>query len=86
MSLLNVLDWSRKKDNIPLIFAGSASRYGNVYDNPYAQTDWSEPLAVPEPSITTLLMVGIIVLAFLKRRVEPSAPMWSWKSGFRKAK
>ena len=36
MSLLNVLDWSRKKDNIPLIFAGSASRYGNVYDNPYA--------------------------------------------------
>ena len=36
MSLLNVLDWSRKKDNIPVIFAGSASRYGNVYDNPYA--------------------------------------------------
>ena len=34
MSLLNVLDWSRKKDNIPLIFAGRQDM--EIYDNPYA--------------------------------------------------
>ena len=36
ISLLNVLDWSRQNNKIPIVFAGSASRYGNVYDNPYA--------------------------------------------------
>ena len=51
MSLLNVLDWSRKKDNIPLIFAGSASRYGNVYDNPYAFSKFSLEQLSPEKSL-----------------------------------
>lgn len=36
MGVLNVLEYSRKNGNIPVVFAGSASRYGNVYDNPYA--------------------------------------------------
>ena len=57
-----------------------------VQEVPYLQSEWSEPLSVPEPSITILLMVGVIVLAFLKRRVEPSAPMWSWKRGLRNVK
>ena len=34
--LLNVLEWSRRTTKFPIVFAGSASRYGNVYDNPYA--------------------------------------------------
>ena len=39
-----------------------------VDDIPYAQSEWSEPLmVVPEPSITTLLISGIILIAFLKR-------------------
>jgi len=36
MGVLNVLEYSRRNGNIPVVFAGSASRYGNVYDNPYA--------------------------------------------------
>ena len=34
--LLNILEWSRRTTKFPIVFAGSASRYGNVYDNPYA--------------------------------------------------
>ena len=39
-----------------------------VQEVPLLSSEWSEPLYVPEPSITTLLMVGIIMLAFLKNK------------------
>ena len=39
-----------------------------VDDIPYAQSDWSEPLAVPEPSVSLMLFVGLIVLAALSRK------------------
>ena len=35
-SLLNVLEWSRMTTKFPVVFAGTAASYGNVYDNPYA--------------------------------------------------
>ena len=57
-----------------------------VDDIPYAQSEWSEPLMVSEPPTFVLLLAGLIILAFLKRRVGPDAPMWSWKKGLRNVK
>mgnify|MGYP003110182413 CR=1 FL=1 len=57
-----------------------------IEEVPYAQSEWSEPLMVSEPPTFVLLLAGLIILAFLKRRVEPDAPMWSWKKGLRNVK
>ena len=39
-----------------------------VDDIPYAQSDWSEPLAISEPSVSLMIFVGLIVLAALSRK------------------
>ena len=36
----NILEWARKNGNIPVIYAGSSSKHGDVYSNPYTFTKW----------------------------------------------
>jgi len=38
-----------------------------VAEVPYETSEWSEPLYVPEPPQTLMLLTGIIMLVFLKR-------------------
>ena len=47
-----------------------------VDDIPYAQSDWSEPLAISEPSVSLMIFVGLIVLAALSRKRKSQY----WKS------
>jgi len=36
----NILEWARKNGNIPVIYAGSSSKHGDIYSNPYTFTKW----------------------------------------------
>ena len=36
----NILEWARKNGNIPVIYAGSSSKHGDIYSNPYSFTKW----------------------------------------------
>ncbi len=40
-STLNVLDWSREKGGIPIVYAGSSSKHHGVTGSPYAWVKWS---------------------------------------------
>ena len=31
----NILEWARKNGNIPVVYAGSSSKHGDIYSNPY---------------------------------------------------
>ena len=41
ISTLNVLEWARVKDNIPVVYAGSSSKHHSVYGSPYAWSKFS---------------------------------------------
>ena len=41
-----------------------------VDDIPYAQSEWSEPLMVPEPPTFVLLLAGLILMSFMKRKLK----------------
>ena len=36
----NILEWARKNGNIPVVYAGSSSKHGDIYSNPYTFTKW----------------------------------------------
>ena len=36
----NILEWARKNGKIPVIYAGSSSKHGDIYSNPYSFTKW----------------------------------------------
>ena len=36
----NILEWARKNGNIPVVYAGSSSKHGDLYSNPYSFTKW----------------------------------------------
>ena len=40
-STLNILDWSREKGGIPIVYAGSSSKHHGVTGSPYAWVKWS---------------------------------------------
>ena len=37
---MNILELARKKGNIPVVYAGSSSKHGDLYSNPYSFTKW----------------------------------------------
>ena len=36
----NILEWARQNGNIPVVYAGSSSKHGDIYSNPYTFTKW----------------------------------------------
>jgi len=36
----NILEWARQNGNIPVVYAGSSSKHGDLYSNPYSFTKW----------------------------------------------
>jgi len=36
----NILEWSRNNGKIPVVYAGSSSKHGDLYLNPYTFTKW----------------------------------------------
>ena len=36
----NILEWARQNGNIPVVYAGSSSKHGDIYSNPYSFTKW----------------------------------------------
>ena len=40
-STLNILDWSREKGGIPIVYAGSSSKHHGITGSPYAWSKWS---------------------------------------------
>ena len=41
ISTLNILEWARVNDNIPVVYAGSSSRHHGLYGSPYAWSKFS---------------------------------------------
>ena len=39
LGTMNILEWARK-NNTPVVYAGSSSKHGGVYKNPYTFTKW----------------------------------------------
>ena len=37
---MNILELARKNGNIPVVYAGSSSKHGDLYSNPYSFTKW----------------------------------------------
>ena len=40
VSTQNICEWARKNGNIPVVYAGSSSKHGDLYANPYTFTKW----------------------------------------------